>query len=125
MGDRVLIQFKTAKGEVSPVIYGHWAGEAAPAAIARLYARMRGRRYDLPYIAARCLQELGMTDERSTSFGIWNVPPHGELDPGDAHGDAGCFVVTVGETWHVQQFNGYAPTVPNTPGITWECVAPA
>ena len=64
MGDRVVIQFKTAKGEVSPVIYGHWA-------------------------------------------------------------DAGCFVVTVGATWHVRQFNGYAPTIPDAPGISWECVAPA
>ena len=124
MGDRVVIQFKTAGGEVSPVIYGHSTGETAPAAIARLYDRMRDRPEDLSYIAARCLQELGMTDERSTSFGIWNAPPHGELDPGDSHGDAGCFVVTVGPTWRVRQFNGYPPTIPDAPGIIWDCAEP-
>ena len=88
MGDRVVIQFKTAKGEVSPVIYGHWSGETAPDAIARLYQRMRDRPDDIEYIAARCLQEVGMIDATSTGFGIWNAPPHGELDPGDSQGDA-------------------------------------
>ena len=125
MGDRVVIQFKTADGEVSPVIYGHWAGEAAPAAIARLYDRMRGRPDDIEYVAARYLQELGMTDATSAGFGIWNAPPHGEMDQSDSHGDAGCFVVTIGPKWHVRQFAGYPPKIPDTPGITWECVAPA
>ena len=124
MGDRVVIQFKTAKGEVSPVIYGHWSGEAAPDAIARLYKRMRDRPDDIEYIAARCLQEVGMIDATSTGFGIWNAPPHGELDPGDSHGDAGCFVVTVGPTWHVRQFAGYPPTIPDAPGIIWDCAEP-
>ena len=82
MGDRVVIQFKTAKGEVSPVIYGHWSGEAAPDAIARLYKRMRDRPDDIEYIAARCLQEVGMIDATPASFGT--APSPSSRAPGGA-----------------------------------------
>ena len=122
MGDRVLIQFKDERGEVSPIIYAHWAGSDAPAALVRLRERMADRPGDCSYVAARCLQELGMDDVRSTGFGIWCASK--ELTPDDSHGDAGIFVVELGETWHVHQFAGYGFEPPDCAGIVWECERP-
>jgi len=118
MGDRVVIQFKKGD-EVSPVIYGHWSGYEAPAAIARLRKRMADRPHDISYIAARCLQELGMSGQQSTGYGIWSVTE--ELTAKDSQGDAGVFVVSLGQCWHVKHYLGYHEgDYPSDPDIEWE-----
>lgn len=117
MGNRVLIQF-TDGVNTSPAIYGHWAGREAPAALLALRIRMNDRPADVEYIAARCLQELGMNNERSTGFGIFNATDR--LGPEDSQGDAGVFVVTVGPIWKVRHLGGYPCERPEHPGIEWQ-----
>lgn len=89
MGDRVLFQvYKKANGkaeEISPVIYGHWAGSDAPAIVEALQKRMKGREGDVSYTAARLLQELIGDDDGHLSFGLWNSPKLMK----ESHGDAG------------------------------------
>jgi hypothetical protein len=117
MGDRVLIQFKT-DSEVSPAIYGHWSGEVAPNALVRLRERMKDRPEDISYIAARCLQELGMANPSSTGFGIFNAT--GELTEKDSQGDNGIFIVTLGTQWKVKHIDGYTTKYPVAEGIEFK-----
>jgi hypothetical protein len=94
MGDRVLFQVWAGTGkerEVSPVVYGHWAGDEAPAICARLQERMKGREGDVQYTAARLVQEVCGTDKGNMSVGIWNRKTL--LRKQDSHGDAGVVLV--------------------------------
>lgn len=117
MGDRVLVQFKNAD-EVSPVIYGHWAGHEAPEIIRALRVRMDARNDDLAYIAARCVQHFVGDDKGQTGVGIWSTDK--ELTAEDSHGDGGVFVVEIGQRWKVKHYAGYrALEYPTHPNIEW------
>ena len=95
MGDRVLMQV-VGKNEFSPVLYGHWSGESSPQVCERIRARMHGREKDVPFTAARLVQELiGDGREGNLGFGIWNA--EAELTEKDSHGDAGIIIVDVTE----------------------------
>jgi hypothetical protein len=90
MGDRVLFQVVKGK-EFSPVVYGHWSGSKAPAVVARLAKRMKGREGDVEYTAARLVQELVGDAEGALSFGMWNAKA--VLTAEDSHGDAGVVLI--------------------------------
>ena len=98
MGDRVLFQVvgpKPPKGEkrrISPVVYGHWAGDRAPEIFRNLKARMESRGADVEYTAARLVQEVTNGDTGNLSCGMWNAPK--KLTEKDSHGDAGCVVIS-------------------------------
>lgn len=115
MGDRVLIQIHSkAEGDFSPVIYGHWSGDAAPAAMARLRERMKGRTGDVSYTTARALQELmGNMPDGNLGFGVWNAPAL--LTAEDSHGDAGVILVNVdGPELTFECLGGYLVTTAPT-----------
>jgi hypothetical protein len=105
MGNRVLIQF-AKDTDVSPAIYGHWAGSDAAETIKALRAQMADRPSDLSYVAARCLGRLIGGDESSTGYGLWNAPKH--LTAAESHGDAGVFLVDIAEpVWRVTVLDGH------------------
>lgn len=94
MGDRVLVQLKSNNTEVSPVLYGHWSGDAAEVWLHQLIAKMGGRLTDLSYSFARLAQiAMGSSKEEVTGFGIWNQEK--ELIASDSHGDAGIYILNV------------------------------
>lgn len=100
MGDRVLVQLKNSE-EVSPVLYGHWAGRDAEGWLDELKQRMGDRITDLSYSFARLVQIATKTDpDGILSYGVWNSEK--ELDSAASHGDAGCYVLNVdtGEITH-------------------------
>lgn len=104
MGDRVLIQVKDGKGEVSPVCYMHWSGSNAPALIKEMAELMRGREGDVSYAFARLVGVCHNHIEGNLSLGVFNQAD--ELKAGDSHGDAGCYVVNC-STWEVTASGGY------------------
>ena len=95
MGDRVLFQVVgESQGELefSPVIYGHWAGSAAPGIVAQLGVQMKNRRGDVNYWAARLVEILCSADPGGDlSVGIWNADHI--LTARDSHGDAGVVLI--------------------------------
>ena len=104
MGDRVLIQIVAKDGEFSPIIYGHWAGSTAKAAIARLKKRMKDRLNDVSYSAARMVQELINDDEADTGFGLMHADKI--LTADDSQGDAGVILVDA-RTFKCTYLGGY------------------
>lgn len=111
MGDRILFQVYSKgsttqpKGEVSPVIYGHWAGARGSAICAALQSRMKGREGDVSYTAARLVQELIGDSEGNLGFGIWASKL---LKAKDSHGDAGIVLVECNpEGLHFDCLGGY------------------
>jgi hypothetical protein len=105
MGDRVLFQI-VGREEVSPVIYCHWAGSLAPDIARRLAARMASRPGDVPYAAARLVQECA-TGTGSTGFGVWNTLAR--LTAEDSHGDAGVVLIDC-DSWRCECLGGYLVT---------------
>lgn len=104
MGNRVVIQFING-ADVSPAIYGHWAGSATPDMLAELRKQMADRPSDLPYVSARALGRFIDGDKGSTGFGLWNAPK--KLTASDSHGDAGVFLVDISEPiWRVTVLDG-------------------
>jgi len=103
VGDRVVLQCYD-KDEVGPVVYGHWSGQDALAAVERLRQRMATRGGDLTYWSARLVQELINGNEGNLGFGIWNQDKL--LTTDDSHGDAGCVLIDV-NTGKVRLFGGY------------------
>lgn len=111
MGDRALIQLTTGKAEAgvavnSPVLYLHWAGDEVADILNRTKARMESRGPDLDYTFARLVQEAIADDNGNLSFGVSNrtYPLHAS----SSHGDAGCFLVDIGELgWLVRCGGGY------------------
>jgi hypothetical protein len=105
MGNRVLIQF-TNGTDFSPVLYGHWHGDATAETLRLLRAQMEGRATDIQYVAARCV-EVMTRDSRGgqLSFGIWNAK--GVLTDDDSHGNAGIYLVDISDNaWKVLVFAG-------------------
>ena len=106
MGDRALIQLKTADGSFSPVLYTHWSGSCVAEILDRAQSTMKGRPNDLEYAFARLVVAAVNGDRGNTGFGVWNAQK--PLTDVDSHGDAGCFVVDVtSEQWIIQQGGGY------------------
>ena len=105
MGDRVLLQVvRKEPAEFSPVIYCHWLGGGAVQAVARLAKRMEKRRGDVPYIAARLLQEVVSDDDGDTGFGLEHASK--VLTAADSHGDAGVILVDA-DTFEMTFLGGY------------------
>ena len=124
MGDRVLFQVikdphidrYTKEGnprQCSPVIYGHWSGDEAPAICERLKARMADRPGDVEYTAARLVQELIEGREGNLGFGIWNRDT--PLTADDSHGHGGIVLVYVHDDGPLtfKAIGGYLGTGPN------------
>lgn len=103
MGDRVLIQVING-ASVSPVCYGHWAGEYAPRYIREVAELMKGRNGDVEYTFARLVGVLTRYNNGNTGVGVWNQTT--KLTPEDSHGDAGCYVIDC-NNWDVEAFGGY------------------
>lgn len=105
MGDRALIQLKTAS-EFSPVLYLHWSGGHVADILARTEKQMRGRAGDVSYSFARLVAQAINGDKSNLSYGVWNADK--VLTAEDSHGDAGVFVVDVSsEAWTVAAGGGY------------------
>lgn len=105
MGNRVRIQMKSGN-ELSPVIYGHWSGSGAAEAVLACRNQMEGRVDDVPYAAARMVQNLIGADGGNTGFGIWNQEK--ELTAAAAE-DAGCYVIDVSRSKWVVTIKGGHP----------------
>jgi hypothetical protein len=115
LGDRVIFQVVGKPDNVmdpgvlefSPVIYAHWSGERAPQVLERLRKRMRARAGDVPYTAARLVQELiDPSNVGALSFGIWNADR--VLTEEDSHGDAGVVLIDVSTgAMRFKCFGGY------------------
>lgn len=128
MGDRVLIVFKRqTPAEVSPVVYIHWGGEAAPKLLEKHKEYMIGRYGDVEYAAARFVGLAHQEDPNNNrSLGMWNVPkaledaiivgvflvPQNDKDAAEAeitaasHGDGGVVVVDV-DSYEWKAYGGY------------------
>ena len=114
MGDRALIVL-TDNNEVSPTIYLHWSGEDVPSILERLQCRMGDHTGDVPYSAARFVQEAIGDDTGNLSFGIWNTDEEtrkavinrdSDKLSEYSHGDAGFIVVDVDDySW--KAYGGY------------------
>lgn len=108
MGDRVLFQVVSAVGNMSPVVYCHWAGYRAPHIVRALKARMVGRPGDVSYAAARLVQEcVSPQPSGNTGFGLWNATTR--LTEEDSHGDAGVVLINC-DSWQCECFGGYLVT---------------
>lgn len=118
MGDRVLFQFRN-DAEVSPVVYGHWAGHEAPQIIADLRKQMADRPDDISYITARLMGRMCAVDPNgSTGVGCWSATE--PVTAKDSQGDAGVFLITLGKRWKVEHMGGYDAEFPPTADIDWE-----
>ena len=117
MGDRALVIFKDRNGEYSPVTYLHWSGYAVPTLLAEHKKLMDGRFGDLSYATARFIGICHEHVDGNTSLGCWSLE-EGDVKglkaceetfcEGYSHGDAGVFIVDVGDmTW--KQYGGYEP----------------
>jgi len=108
MGDRVLLQVikRDEAPGYSPVIYCHWLGGEAVEAVKRLAVRMANRRGDVPYIAARLLQEAIGDNDGDTGFGLMLADR--PLTAEDSHGDAGVILVDA-DTFEMTFLGGYLP----------------
>ena len=120
MGDRVLFQVVTSKGDaVGPVVYGHWCGSDAPAIVRRLADRMAARPGDVEYASARLVQEVIATaPDTSLGVGVWNAPTLGggmseRLTAEDSHGDAGVVLIDCGGGFKCECLGGYLRTGPD------------
>jgi hypothetical protein len=112
MGNRVLYQVVSGK-EFSPVVYAHWSGYKAFQICKRLEERMKGRHNDVPYAAARLLQEvIGTEVEGNAGYAIWNADK--VLTAEDSQGDAGVVIIDVSEEKHTYTvFGGYLKLYPD------------
>ena len=104
MGDRILFQVHDAD-TFSPVIYGHWCGEACPGLIEALSVQMRNRKGDVAYAAARLVELVTALDPGGDlSVGIWNTDHL--LTEADSHGDAGVALIDCRD-FSVRYLGGY------------------
>lgn len=104
MGDRVTIQLTKGK-EFSPIIYMHWAGEAALEILKEAAPLMR--KGDMSYAFARLAGAChnATEPEQGLSFGIWNAD---SIVTEDSQGDNGHFGVDI-STGEVTHYGGYEP----------------
>lgn len=108
MGDRVLFQVVSTVGNMSPVVYCHWAGYRATHIVRALKARMVNCPGDVSYAAARLVQEcVSPQPSGNTGFGLWNATTR--LTEEDSHGDAGVVLINC-DSWQCECFGGYLVT---------------
>ena len=105
MGDRVLVQFKTSKGELSPVCYLHNHAYKVKDLILKTEQLMQGRHDDAAYCFARFVGVCHEEIKGNLSLGVWNSMS--ELIEADSHGDGGVLVVHCYGEWRVHCHGGY------------------
>lgn len=112
MGDRALIQLmeterygsKAGAPRYSPALYLHWSGHEVIDILKDVCAENFSNVID--YAFARLVAKACEYNPGTSSVGVWNY--EGAITTKDSHGDAGCFLVTVGiEDWIVSAFGGY------------------
>jgi hypothetical protein len=121
MGDRALIQVFSSDNygdTLSPVLYLHWGGPAAPDIIEATFRQMKDRPDDVEYFFARLVENACATDPGGDmSIGVYNQTEL--LTKTDSQGDAGVFLVNVKRNT-VSVSGGYKPTIPIGSVATWD-----
>ena len=114
MGNRVVFHVHDGT-EMSPSIYGHWAGSHWKEIINELRDLMENRKGDMAYAAARLVGIIHERTPGALSLGIWNAPERPSfteqraaiMDKSYSHGDAGVILIDCRD-FSYEAFNGYA-----------------
>jgi len=103
MGDRATVQLVDNRGEYSPILYAHWAGDRVPDILKTAAPLMRAG--DISYAFARMVGVFhNETDpKQGLSLGVYEASG---VQGCDDQGDNGHFEVNV-DTGNVKRFGGY------------------